>query len=65
MVDILPEYPARATPAQGTRCRHGRLVSCYFNEELFLAIQKEAVARGWPLGRMIRHLCEASIEGVE
>lgn len=28
-------------------------------------LYKEAKARGWPMARLIVHLCEASIEGIE
>lgn len=36
-----------------------------FNEELFELVQTEALKREWSFSRMVRHLCEASIEGIE
>lgn len=66
MVDINAEYAPRKAPAKGVaHGPHGILFSCYFNQDLFADIQAEAISRGWPVGRMIRHLCEASIEGIE
>ncbi len=35
-----------------------------FPEALFNQIRDEAIKRGWSFARMVRHLCEASIEGI-
>ncbi len=52
-------------PARGYVRRGKREVKCCFGEELYSQIRTEAIRRRWPMARMIRHLCEASIEGIE
>lgn len=55
----------RQRPAKGYARRGKREVKCIFGEELYVQIRAEAVKRRWPMARTIRHLCEASIEGIE
>lgn len=66
MVDIRAEWE-QSTTALGYRRKghHGVEIACYFNEELFDQIKVEAVRRGWTLAHMVRHLCEASIDGIK
>ena len=46
--------------------RHGkRRMQATFPVGLWKQIDDEAKQRGWPFARMIVHLCEASIEGIE
>ena len=42
-----------------------RSIEVKFPEYLFQQIQAEARQREWSFGHMVRHLCEASIEGIE
>lgn len=42
-----------------------RNIEVGFPKPLLDQIVAEAVKRGWSVCRMIRHLCEASIEGIE
>lgn len=52
--------------AQGQRIKGGRrAVVVAFPEPLLDQIRAEAIKRGWSVSRMVRHLCEASIEGIE
>lgn len=64
MVDIRAEQ-RRVRPGNGSLRRTGVTVNVWFNPDLFEAIRAEAERRGWTLNRMIRFLCEASIDGVE
>lgn len=52
-------------PARGYN-RHGKKeVKVTLGTELFEQIRAEAYSRGWGVARMIRHLCEASVDGIE
>lgn len=42
-----------------------RVTTIIWGDELFDQIYAEAKKRGWSFSRMVRHLCEASIEGIE
>ncbi len=42
-----------------------RHVKVSFTQELFDQIAAEALRREWGFSHMVRHLCEASIEGIE
>lgn len=53
-----------ATRAKGYRSDKGVEQCIYFNPELHEQIRQEAVRRGWTFSHMVRHLCEASIEGI-
>lgn len=67
MVDIRPER-TEDTRIVGRRksIAPGGMISTSvsFNEELFLDIMAEAKSRKWPFSRLVRHLCEASIDGI-
>ncbi len=53
-------------PKVGNHFKKGRrCVEIRWPEPLFKAILAEATTRGWSFSRMVRHLCEASIEGIE
>ncbi len=53
-------------PRVGNHFNKGRrTVEIRWPEPLFKAILAEATLRGWSFSRMVRHLCEASIEGIE
>jgi hypothetical protein len=55
----------RKIPARGYN-RHGKKeVKVTLGVELFDALRIEAKGRGWGIARMIRHLCESSIDGIE
>lgn len=55
-----------ANPRVGTRIKKGRrTVEIRWPEPLFLAVKAEADKREWSFGHMVRHLCEASIDGIE
>ena len=46
--------------------RNGKpCVTIRFTAELHKQINAEAQKRGWSFSQMVRHLCEASIEGIE
>ena len=48
------------------RKRYGRyLLNVRFPEPLYRKIVAEAKLRGWTAPAMVRHLCEASIDGIE
>lgn len=64
MVDLRAERVGFNNPEGQLRCGHRR-IQVTFGPELFESIRKEAATRDWPMSRMIRHLCEASIEGIE
>ncbi len=51
--------------ATGQRRHNRRHVKVSFTEELYNKIAKEASRREWGFSHMVRHLCEASIEGIE
>ena len=51
--------------AKGQHRYHRRQVKISFTIELFEQISKEALRREWGFSHMVRHLCEASIEGIE
>lgn len=54
-----------AKPGAGYIARDGAVeIKVRFSVELFQQIHNEATVRGWPIARMVRHLCEASIEGI-
>lgn len=53
-------------PKVGQHFKKGRrAVEIRWPEPLFQAILSEATSRSWSFSRMVRHLCEASIEGIE
>ncbi len=54
-------------PQVTTRRRGGRIVvsNIRFPDPLYFAILAEATKREWSFSHMVRHLCEASIEGIE
>ena len=58
------EYSA-SRPARGYTVHGKRAVKVTFGQALWDQISAEAKARGWPFARMVRFLCEASIEGIE
>lgn len=65
MVDLRAERN-EPTRAKGTKVSSRSIEQCiWFNNELHEQIRAEAVQRGWTFSRMVRHLCEASIEGIE
>ena len=49
------------------RRRNGRIVvsNIRFPDKLYHEIVAEAKKREWSFSHMVRHLCEASIEGIE
>jgi len=51
--------------AKGQRRHDRRQVKVSFTEELFQQIMAEANRHEWGFSHMVRHLCEASIEGIE
>lgn len=62
--DEVREYkPSR--PATGTIDHRRVRTSIRWTKSLHTQIKAEAKHRGWSFGRMVRHLCEASIEGIE
>lgn len=40
-------------------------VTVVFPDGLYKQMLKEAIKRQWSMAHLIRHLCEASIEGIE
>jgi hypothetical protein len=64
MVDIRVERERETRIAKGHTQTGGIVCSVYFNTELFNQLRAEAISRGWPMSRLIRHLCEASIDGI-
>lgn len=64
MVDIREERN-ESTFAKGTKRKTGVIQSCWFNTELHEQIRLAAVKQGWTFAHMVRHLCEASIDGIE
>ena len=64
MVDFQAERN-EPTRAKGHRRAKGLEQHIYFNPELHEQIRLEAVKRRWTFSHMVRHLCEASIEGIE
>lgn len=63
MVDVR-EITPHCTPHGERRHGHVRIQTTY-TPELFGQILNEANRRGWTFSAMVRHLCEASIEGIE
>lgn len=61
---VRPEQK-RAKIGNGCARRHGITVNVYFSPELFADIKAEAKTNGWSLNHQIRHLCQASIGGIE
>lgn len=55
----------KKSPAEGTKDFRQKRINVRFPEELWKQMRLEALSRGWGMQRMIRHLCEASIEGIE
>ncbi len=51
--------------AKGRRRGNRFLIYVGFSEGLFNQIRTEAARREWTMAHMVRHLCEASIEGIE
>lgn len=45
------------------KARYGKAIR--WPKPLHDQIMAEAVKRGWSFSRMVRHLCEASIDGIE
>ncbi len=66
MVDLRAERnePTRAKGFRHPRYKAAMEQTIYFNDELHEAIRREARSRGWTFSHMVRHLCEASIEGI-
>lgn len=67
MVDIRPEREENTRIVGRVKSPHpdGMIsTSVSFNKELFVDILAEARRRKWPFSRMVRHLCEASIDGI-
>lgn len=59
-------HPMRwETKARGRRRNNRPAVEIRFTQGLFDQIKAEAIAREWSFNRMVNHLCEASIEGIE
>ncbi len=56
------KHKMQATGQLRHKRRHVRVS---FTQELFDQISKEALRREWGFSHMVRHLCEASIEGIE
>lgn len=67
MVDVREERneTTKVPKVRNGRCKTGANQSVWFNHELYDQVRAEAISRGWTFGRMVRHLCEASIEGIE
>lgn len=64
MVDLRAER-REPTRAKGHRRSGDNLEqTIWFNAELHAQIAGEALKRGWTFSHMVRHLCEASIEGI-
>ncbi len=51
--------------ATGQHRHNRRHVKVSFTKELFDQISAEALRREWGFSHMVRHLCEASIDGIE
>jgi hypothetical protein len=51
--------------AVGRIKRGRRSIEIRFSEPLYAAILAEAKLREWSFSHMVRHLCEASINGIE
>lgn len=63
--DILRQYTCHS-PAQGYPRKGGKVgVQVTFTPELYKQVRAEAISRGWSISRMVNHLCEASIDGIE
>lgn len=56
---------SRKKRAKGHRDNNKILIHVRFPRELFEEISKEAESRGWSFAKMVVHLCEASIDGIE
>lgn len=63
MTDI--QERASYQPIRGVSVGPHKRLPITFPEELFEQIKAEAEQRGWTFSHMVRHLCEASIEGIE
>jgi len=63
MTDV--EERARYRTPKGIALGSHKRMPITFTEELFNQIELEARQRGWTFSHMVRHLCEASIEGIE
>lgn len=63
--DTVYEYN-RYKPLQKPSVRWGKYRrAIVFPTTLHDQIEAEAIKRGWSFGRMVRFLCDASIEGIE
>lgn len=59
-------YKSVTRVASGNRTKKGRpAVEIRFYPTLFEKIRAEAIKRSWSFSRMVNHLCEASIDGIE
>lgn len=64
MVDLREERNESCN-AKGSPRNDGFRCCVFINAELHKHILKEAKSRKWTFSHMVRHLCEASIEGIE
>lgn len=64
-LDMVLDQRWRRQPTGNTRLHYRREVKIVFSIGLFDKILTEAKSREWSFGRMVRHLCEASIDGIE
>ena len=66
MRDIQAISDRKKCLAKDSRDDYGRLYTkIRFTDDLYFKIKEEAKQHNWPFARMVRHLCEASIDGIE
>lgn len=64
--EAFQEYTTRSYRlARGVLKKGKPSVWVRFTPTLFEQIRTEALRRHWSFGRMVNHLCEASIDGIE
>jgi len=62
----LAEYNPNLRPLAKGQYRNGKLAAwTTFPPALFNQIRDEAMKRGWSFNRMVVHLCDSSIDGIE
>lgn len=61
----ISEQCRNCKPANGYRRKGRKAAEVLFDSMLHEQIRQEAISRGWSFSRMVRHLCDASIEGIE
>ena len=55
----------RLNPGNGSRRCGKRRINVTFDKDTFEKLRREASERGWAIGRLIRFLVDASIDGIE